>query len=186
MYMDENFKKRNPLDSVDKLRAIGSIAENETMITWTVEMLLDLFKAGGISGEQIGLRALEGKTVNSGGKGLVHLLVYKYDLLQQLIKMIDDMSWPITVKQAMRDACLSLSVYRSKCGYVFNPRFKKVTLHWRHSWPQSADHFMDLIDHAIFGYQYDAGLRSALRCRRDVKSCLSQSPFAEVLQGVQE
>ena len=49
MHMDETFKKRNPLDSVDKLRAIGSIAEKETMITWTVEMLLDLFKAGGIS-----------------------------------------------------------------------------------------------------------------------------------------
>ena len=113
-------------------------------------------------------------------------MVYKHELLKHLIKMIDDMSWSNAIKQSMRDACVSLSTFRSKCGYAFNPRFKKVNLQWRHSWPQSADHFMDLLDNTVFGYQNDAALRSSIKCRRDVKSCLSQAPFSDMLESVQE
>jgi hypothetical protein len=137
----------NPLDSIVKLQAIASKADTETNILWTVTLLLDFYYSKAIYLEQIGTRALQGKTHNSGGKGLVDLLVYKHELLKYLMAdWLDSLAFPADIKATLRETCQSLEHFRAKCGYAYNVAYKKVSCSWRAGWQPSVDHALEIIE----------------------------------------
>ena len=137
----------NFLDSIVKLQAIVSKASTDTDILWTVTLLLDFYYSNAIYLEQIGTRALQGKTHNSGGKGLVDLLVYKRECLKYLTtEWLDSLAFPSDIKATIRETCNTIEHFRAKCGYAYNVTYKKVSSSWRAGWQPSVDHVLELIE----------------------------------------
>lgn len=143
----DEHEKPNPLDSVVKLQAVVSKTANEEEMTWAVTLLLDFYYSGALYLEQVGTRALQGKTHNSGGKGLVDLLTYKMQCLRYLVtEWLDALALPSSIKAALREACSTVEAFRAKCGYAYNLDYKKVSSSWRAGWQPSADHALELIE----------------------------------------
>ena len=136
-----------PNHSTVKLQAIVSKASTETDILWTVTLLLDLYYSNAIYLEQIGPRALQGKTHNSSGKGLADLLVYKRECLKYLTtEWLDFVAFPSDIKATIRETCANIEHFRAKRGYAYNVTYKKVNSSWRAGWQPSVDHALELIE----------------------------------------
>lgn len=85
---DEKFGKKGPWDSVFKIAAVARIAlgisKTNAMqrIIWMLEAVLELVANGGLKGDM----SLDFMRGTKGGKGMLHLLLYKKDLLEELLK----------------------------------------------------------------------------------------------------
>ena len=140
-------EKNNPLDKITKLLVIAQKAQSVDRIQWAVEMILDLYASGALVYEQVGSRALEGRTAQAAGKGLVDLFVLKHTALQHLTtEWLDSWAVPSDVKAAIRRVCSSLSAFRSGCGYHYNPSYKKVSSAWRAGWPRGSESILEFIE----------------------------------------
>ena len=137
----------NPFDKIGKLQAVVSKAQTEECITWSMEMLADLYKSGALSLEQMGQRALEGRTAAQAGKGTVDLLCYKLKAKRFFTsEWLDSLSLTPEVKDTIRGMMVSIAKFREMAGYSYNQSFKKVNLAWRAGWPRSAELAVELIE----------------------------------------
>ncbi|CAK0806360.1 unnamed protein product, partial [Prorocentrum cordatum] len=188
----------NPFKKIGQFNAFLHKAVTAERIEWAVELLLDLYNSGGINIEDMGTRAIEGKSAgsSSGGKGLIDLLVYKQWLLSYMVgEWLDGIALDSNAKAAIRDTCKSIAHFRSKAGYAYNPNMKKPSFAWRAGWSQAAEKTFELIEvagpalffkGAIFGYEFDRGIKSAVLKRCDPKSCMEQGDLAEAASTINE
>lgn len=97
-------------------------------IVWTMELLVDFFISGAVKADQLGVRYLSGQITGSGGKGIVDLMCLKKDMLNYVVSTFMD-AHPYTVqeKTMMREMTSDIDMFRSKCGYLYNVNFKKVS-----------------------------------------------------------
>ncbi len=178
----EDVSLPNPFDKITKLVAILHKASTTEKIQWTVELLLDLYRCRTITIEQMGARALEGKTLQAGGKGLIDLLLYKMTALPYLTgEWLDSWKLPPEVKQTIRDVTKSISIFRQKAGYSFNSNMRQpeVSTTWKAGWSKSSELVFDLIDAYVFGFEYDVVLRVCIKRRADVIQSLKMQGLAE-------
>ena len=112
----------NPFKKIGQFNAFLHKAVTAERIEWAVELLLDFYNSGGLNIEDMGARALEGRTAGStASKGLIDLLVYKQGLMNYMVsEWLDGISIDSNIKAAIREACRSITIFRSKAGYVFN------------------------------------------------------------------
>ena len=140
----------NPFKKMGQFNAFLHKAVTPERIEWSLELLMDLYYTGGISIEDMGARALEGKASSGGasaGKGLVDLLVYKQQLLAYLIgEWLDSISIDSHIKSTIREACKSIEHFRSLAGYCYNPSMPKPSFAWRAGWSKVAEKVFELIE----------------------------------------
>ncbi|MCP4244388.1 MAG: hypothetical protein GY772_27905 [bacterium] len=123
----------NPMDSIYKYHKLLVKAGAPEKVEWALELMVDLYKSGGLRKEAFAIRAITG-TPRTGNKGLVDLLVYKRDCLAFLVgEFLDARALPDKDKRALREACASIQVFRGKCGYVFNNKYRKVSRAKKHA-----------------------------------------------------
>lgn len=206
----------NPLDSVSKLIVVVTRCKSNDTAEWCIEMLLDFAKSGLLTTEQCGCRALEGsqgddpatpldragprrrcpirwvsqwpplsgKLVGQQGKGILDIFLFKKGVLAFLINTtMGKMSWNDKAKATIREVTGSIAKFREKCGYI---NAMPEDLSWRAALPKSAQNFLALLEHLIFGFRYDSTLRTALVNRRDFASVVSSDTIGEELDGIEE
>ena len=185
---DQEFSTRNPLDSTTKLQTIINKGGKDTeKIEWCVLLLLDLHASGALRYDQIGLRALQGGSTRTGGKGLLDLLLFKRELMQYMIHgFVDTLKFPPAIKVKIRETCSSISQYRTACGYSYNPTYKPAKKSFMAGWPKSAELFMCLLDGLVFGYEYDDALRAGMRSRKDPETMLESDSIAEEVSALRD
>lgn len=121
----------NPLNSIHKLHKIVTKAQTPEKIEWTLSMIIDLYRSGGLKSDQLAVRHLTGNT-KSSGKGLVDLLCYKRDCLVFLTHDFLDCrpGFPEKDKTMIRSMCHSVQSFRHQCGHIFNYGFYKAPFAW--------------------------------------------------------
>ena len=82
--LDQDYGIRGPFSKVFILEGIIKKAKTSQMIEWTFLSIADMFRSGVLQGEDLSLRALTGYST-SGGKGLVDLIIFKYDMLRYFL-----------------------------------------------------------------------------------------------------
>ena len=60
----------------------------------------------------------------------------------------------------------------------------KIT--WRAGWDTAAEMYFNLIETSIFGYTHDASLKATIKNRKDILTMVSQSPFLEIFDEIEE
>ena len=132
---EEEFGCTTPFDAVTKLHAIINKAKYEPRIVWAVDCLYDARKSTGPT-LQLSLRTLQGVGTSNGGKGLIDLLNFKYDLMLHVATYLGEHpSWPAQCRENFAKALSSPVTYRVMCGFPD----EKADLTWRAGWPPSAE-----------------------------------------------
>ncbi len=117
----------NPLDSIYKLHKIVTRAQSADKIEWTLELMIDMWRSGGYKSDQYSVRHLDGKGTAAAGKGIVELMGFKQDLLKHLVgDFLDARQICNEDKHTLRGVCASLAVFRERCGYVHNNKYRKA------------------------------------------------------------
>ena len=75
MGMEEEFTNGGPLNSVYKLNELVKVCRTEENMNHCLVEIRDLVANGSIASDEVAVRTLNGKGI--GGKGLLHLLLYK-------------------------------------------------------------------------------------------------------------
>ena len=106
-------------------------------IEWCFLALADMQKSGRVTPDMISVAGLQGSLAHQGGKGLIHLLVFKRELHGYLLdEYMPRKNIPAACKAGIREACSSFRTFRAKVG------FKNTGVGhapWRAGWPASAD-----------------------------------------------
>ena len=82
--IDQEYGLRGPFSKVFILEGIIKKAKTPQMIEWSFLSIADMFRSGVLQGEDLSLRGLTGYGT-SGGKGMVDLIVFKYDMLRYFV-----------------------------------------------------------------------------------------------------
>ena len=96
------------------------------------------------------------------GKGLVELMLFKRDVLKQLLDQMNELDLPSDVKSTLWSITTSVAAYRAKAGYSYNPHYKPVKKTFMAGWPRSSEMFFMLVDSLVFSYVMDDHLRLAM------------------------
>ena len=83
--MDADDDPNNPFDSWTKIQTIIGKASSPEGLAWAFGGTWDMHKRGELHNEGVSLRNLQGRMPNSGGKGLVDLLLYKKGLCKYFL-----------------------------------------------------------------------------------------------------
>ena len=124
----------NPLEGTSKLQQIVSKARTPERITMFVESLLDLRKAGFIT-DTPKLSMYQGSQPGAGGKGIVDLICFKWDVGKHIIENFCSQVMSAELAAETKQVLSSPSAYRAKCGFPDEER----DLTWRSSWPAAAE-----------------------------------------------
>jgi hypothetical protein len=154
----------NPLEGTTKLQAVISKARTPDRILLVVESILDSLRAGLLT-HPPPLAAFTGSLPSSGGKGLVDLIIYKFELSHYLLhEWVVQHAFPAEQLITMRQVFASIRNYRKVCGYA-NSRndSAEVSLTFRAGWPQSCEELFTIIEQILFDVTYDSYLKDALK-----------------------
>jgi len=124
----EELGAQSPLDSIYKLQKIVSRAQSPTKIEWCLELMIDFWRSGALASDQLSIRHIDGKAKGAGGKGVIDILMFKQECLSYLLGELMG-SRPLftsDAKQNLRGICRSIQHFRSKCGYVYNGKYRKA------------------------------------------------------------
>lgn len=172
--------------------------------------IYDLFTCGFFYGQPVSLRSLQGTEKDSGGKGIVDLMLFKRGLLDHIMEtLLMEMAWDGAIKKALIERTASHGVFRASVGY---PHEKQKDLTWRAGWPPSSEQLLEFVEAAlsaltssvdgefvvcfsltasswqatIFGIDYDAVLRNAVKNRRSFGETLDMAGIVEVVTEIRE
>ena len=149
-------------DSIYKLEAIVKRAKTPHAIRWTTAGIIDMVKAGYITAPELALRQFTGRGL-PGGKGVVDLLLGKYDLGCALEKWAEKRNLDTHMISKMKNWLCGHYNYRNDMGFP-DASTKKVDvdLTWISLLPVSSQCFLRLFE--------DTTLDPLLH---DVNSCAS-------------
>ena len=110
---------QNPLEGTTKLQAVISKARTPSSIELVVEAIFDMHAAGFMRTPPP-VSAITGAGPASGGKGLVEIVLFKFDLLKWFLNdFMDGKAWGTNIKATLRNTFNDISSFRAACGYPF-------------------------------------------------------------------
>lgn len=139
---DEEFGRNTPWDSVFKLEWVHKKAANgpntRERIIWQLSGINDLVRTRQIVPDELCVNQLSGKGLG-GGRGMLDLLLFKLDLLDDFIdNQAGNCGLSSEAKAIVRAIVDSHSSYRARIG-------DNVDMTWMLTVPQSAKAFVELV-----------------------------------------
>ena len=131
----------NPIEGTTRLQRIVSKAETPERITIFVESILDLRKAGFVT-SQPPVSAFMGTQPGSGGKGLVDLICFKWELGRYIVENFAHKVASAELVSTMKQVFSTPASYRAKCGFPGD----ESDLTWRSSWPAAAEECFQFLE----------------------------------------
>lgn len=138
---EEEFGKKTPWDSVSKLEWVfkkaGSSTTARRKIIWQLAAVSDLVRHRMVTPGELSISGLSGK--GRGGRGVLDLVLFKLDLLDELIvTVVDQVKLSSEVKSTIRSIFENHTAYRSHVG-------DNADMMWMSSLPSSARDFVRLV-----------------------------------------
>ena len=99
------------------------------------ELLLDLFKNGGLSADQFSARSLKGVGAVATARGVADVTYAKQDIQQHLLQWISDQRVDTRINQKLRAICSSVASFRGHCSCCWNPSAGQVDKSWKTGGP---------------------------------------------------
>eukprot|EP00969_Alexandrium_andersonii_P101124 4461030-Alexandrium_andersonii.AAC.1 len=161
----------NPLEGTTKLQAVVSKARTADKIQLVVESIMDSQRAGFLP-QPPPLAAYMGTLPGSGGKGLVDLIIYKFDVSHYILhEWVVSHAFPAEQLVEMKRVFTSISDYRKQCGYANSKKGADVT--FRAGWRPSCEELFVLIESVLFDTMYDSYFKDALRNNSQPADCVA-------------
>jgi hypothetical protein len=106
------------------------------------------------------LSAFQGTSPGSGGKGLVELFLYKWDVARYIMNdFITSIGTPPEVVVQIKTIMHSVKTYRDACGYPTDHK----DMVFRAGWRLSSEEVFVLLEGILFDTMYDSQLKDALK-----------------------
>ncbi|CAE7212943.1 unnamed protein product [Symbiodinium sp. CCMP2456] len=168
LWMEGEYGKSNPLNSIYSLEAIISSTKTREDILWVLDMITHGLKFLGMTPAEFSSRNLGNK---KGGKGVVHLFLFKKMLLEYLN------TWLVShgfgeEQRAMLSQLLTPESYRKCCGAAG----MKVDTQWMGLKAGSTRLLIQFVKNAVYSQSMDQYLKQAIKNTMDPK---------DVIQAVQ-
>jgi hypothetical protein len=129
--LDEQYGLRGPLNSVYKLNEVVKICRTVEAMLYCINRLADLVRNGDVTSEELAIRTLNGKGM--GGKGLLHLLMYKRHAMLFGLDFIDTHAFDPEVRLTFKRCFSNFGTFRKAFGYSG----EDVDLTWMNMLPPS-------------------------------------------------
>ncbi len=169
----------NPLEGTSKLQAIIQKARTPDKILKVVEHVLDAHKAGFLPTPPP-CAAFYGQTPGSHGKGLVDLILFKWDVAYYIFHdWVQTHPFPAEALVEMKTVLSSIKSYRAKCGYPND----KNDMTFRAGWRNSCEELFVFVEGVLFDSMYDGHLKEALKCNASASDVVA-AQFNELLEPI--
>ena len=145
---DEKYGLGGPLNSVYKLNEVIKIARTEESIEYSLKIMQDLVDSAALTCEDVAIRTLNGKGM--GGKGLLHLIIYKEQATAYLFHYMSEHAFPEDFQVMIRNTFDKPENYRAKFGF----EGEDMDITFVGQYPQSAQRFLRLIEAYSYTYVY--------------------------------
>ena len=170
----------NPIEGTSKLQAVINKAKTPHNIQLVITMLLDRRYAG-FQRSAPSLADFQGQAVDSRGKGIVDLLLYKWEVGKYLVNDWASSFIKPDLLLQIRDTMASVASYRKVIGYG---GVGSVDLSFRAGWPRSAEEIWLLIESIVFDIMYDGQLKEGLKANQSPSEVMT-AQFSEVIERIQ-
>ncbi|CAE7707229.1 unnamed protein product [Symbiodinium sp. CCMP2592] len=167
MWMEGEYGKKNPLNSINALDAVVSCTKTREDILWVLDMMTHCLKFLGMTAADFSSRNLG----NKKGKGIVHLFLFKRMLLEYLNTWLVSRGFG-EEQRAMLSQLLTPESYRKCCGAAG----MKVDTQWMGLKAGSTRLLIQFVKNAIYSQGMDQCLKQAIKNTMDPK---------DVIQAVQ-
>ena len=183
---EEQFGMQTPFNGATTLQSIVSKAKTADKILWAVQYILDTWRGGNMAGEALSLRYLQGQQAGGGGKGLIDLLNFKFDLKCHLAEYLTKIPrWDaILVRDRFTLSLRCHDEYRRLNGRPGDEGGMDIT--WRAGWPKSAELAYTHWESMVYNDTFDNALKVAVRNRKYVEGGLEAPGLVEVFEEVAE
>ena len=129
-----------PFNSVYKLHGIVTRTKTRTYLSWVMDGISDLFKAGILYKGDLTMKQINPP---GGQRGLVDLLMHKYDLKEFLLsEWVDETVADVEVRAKIRSILKDHASYRTSFGW----HTATVDMTWSSTWPESSRKVLELIE----------------------------------------
>ena len=138
---EEEFGTRTPWDSVTKLEWVhkkaGTSATTRRKIVWQLSAINDLVRSKSVTSGELSINGLSGS--KRGGRGMLDLMLFKLDLLDEfIINQADKCGLSAGVKCTLRKVFDSHATFRMYLGDTSD-------MTWMSTMPLSAKEFISTI-----------------------------------------
>ena len=141
----EEYRENSIFNESSKLQELVSKAGTDENIEWVFSLVADYFEAEIITHDTLSLRALQGKQNGANGKGIVHLLVFKKQMLAYFLDaLMPTKTIPAGHKAKIREVVSSVSSFRAHIGYPKSDAHPDLS--WKAGWLPSADRMLKIIE----------------------------------------
>ena len=147
------------------------------------ELLLDLFKNGGLSADQFSARSLKEVGAAATARGVADVIYAKQDILQHLLQWISDQRVDMHIKQKLRTICSSVESFRAHCSCCWNPSAGQVDKSWQNGLSDAANLMVSLLETVVFSTTYDETILQRLKSKESI-SYTEVSPMDELLTEI--
>ena len=184
LQLDEEYGVKNPLDGITKIHIL--LVKFKNRLAWCFELLVDLFKNGGLSADQFSVRSLKGTGTAAIAKGLADVIYAKQDILQHLLQWISDQKVDMHIKQKLRTICSSVASFRCHCSCCWNQAAGQVDKSWKNGWSDAANLMVSLLETVVFSTTYDETILQHLKSKKSISYMFEVSPMDELLTEISE
>ena len=169
----------NPLEGTSKLQAVIQRARTPDKILRVVETIMDARKSGVLKTVPA-LSLFLGQQPGSGGKGLVEVILFKWDVAHYILhEWAQSQPLPAEVLITLKTIFASVSSYRTQCGYPGDKRDQTFRAGWR----PSCEELFIFIEAVIFDTIYDAHLKECLKSSAQPADCVANQ-FSEFIDNI--
>ena len=169
-------------ESVYVLELIVKRGGKEDKIHWLAGGVLDLVKAKYATPGELSQRQLSGRNL-PGGKGVLDLLLSKYDLLEAFISKAKDLQLCSSLVDCLEKWKRKGHMdYRQDCGY----KAGDVNTQWKSAYKPHEQTFLQLTEEVCFTVLHDLAIKQQKLSGASMKDLLERSPLKEVLVGIVE
>jgi hypothetical protein len=177
--------KHTPFDTILKMYTIVIKAQQPLTIKWVFLALADMTRAGSLGPGQASLAVL-GHGTSAGPASLTHVLVRKQALRDTLIHhgtWLSELNVRFKVKEEFRCHFGSHEAFRKAVGFPDNEKsnFQGPDVSWRSDYTVGELLIRGWAEDLIFGTEYDAVIKQALKLKKTVDETIDYGRIGEVL-----
>ncbi len=183
LWAEGEFGPRSPFNSISKLHVLSQRSKDIDRLAWIFTTIADLVRAKLLDPAALTATAIN---VKKGAPGIIDLFMFKKTVKDYMLGVhLPTMQFPETVKNTMKQKLWDHSSYRQWLAPPQTDDAKEdLDLTWTAGWPQSAVKYMELVEQVVYGIDFDATLKLAMRMNKSAEETLQYQTFADVLEQI--
>lgn len=179
---EDMYGQGSPYNSVAKLHLFAQKTKSTASCAWVFASINDACASGMYPPNTFTVRSLKGEASN---KGFIDVMLFKGDIrVYMLSEYLDKRAFASAAKEKIRAVFSNHATYRAHVGFPEQTMLQELT--WQNNWPPSTMQAFKLIEDLVFGREYDAVLRGALRRGKSASEVLEMERVCDLVSQIDE